>query len=183
MAIKTFTTGEVLTAADTNTYLANSGLVFVKSQTVGSGVSSVTVTDAFSTTYDNYKVQYIGGTGTASSVLSFNYTGTNGNAGFYGNLFYANFASGTANTAGYSNLSAITHSGGNANGRWNMTLELQGPFLSAISFLSAPYCDSSNAGSMSGFHNYANSYTGFVLTPTVGTLTAGTIIVYGYRKA
>jgi hypothetical protein len=30
MAIKTFTTGEVLTAADTNTYLANSGLVYVK---------------------------------------------------------------------------------------------------------------------------------------------------------
>jgi hypothetical protein len=28
MAIKTFTTGEVLTASDTNTYLANSGLVF-----------------------------------------------------------------------------------------------------------------------------------------------------------
>jgi hypothetical protein len=27
MAIKTFTTGEVLTAADTNTYLANSGLI------------------------------------------------------------------------------------------------------------------------------------------------------------
>jgi hypothetical protein len=30
MAIKTFTTGEVLTASDTNTYLANAGLVFVK---------------------------------------------------------------------------------------------------------------------------------------------------------
>lgn len=53
MAIKTFTTGEVLTASDTNTYLANSGLVFVKSQTIGSAVTSVTVSDAFSATYDN----------------------------------------------------------------------------------------------------------------------------------
>jgi hypothetical protein len=40
MAIKTFTTGEVLTASDTNTYLANSGLVYVKSQTIGSGVTA-----------------------------------------------------------------------------------------------------------------------------------------------
>ena len=56
MAIKTFTTGEVLTAADTNTYLANSGLVYVKSQTIGSAVSSVNVTSAFSSTYDNYVI-------------------------------------------------------------------------------------------------------------------------------
>ncbi len=30
MAVKTFTTGEVLTAADTNTYLNNGGLVYIK---------------------------------------------------------------------------------------------------------------------------------------------------------
>jgi hypothetical protein len=56
MAIKTFTTGEVLTASDTNTYLANAGLVYVKSQTIGTGVSSVIVSDCFTTDYDNYKI-------------------------------------------------------------------------------------------------------------------------------
>ena len=54
MAVKTFTT-EVLTSADTNTYLANSGLVYVKSHTITSG-ASVVVTDAFSSTYDNYLI-------------------------------------------------------------------------------------------------------------------------------
>ena len=39
MAIKTFTTGEVLTAADTNTYLANSGLVYVASGTVAANTA------------------------------------------------------------------------------------------------------------------------------------------------
>ena len=34
MAIKTFTTGEVLTASDTNTYLANAGLVYITSTAV-----------------------------------------------------------------------------------------------------------------------------------------------------
>jgi hypothetical protein len=70
MAIKTFTTGEVLTAADTNTYLANSGLVYVASTTVGTGVSSVTVSSAFNSTYDNYKIIYSGGVGSVTTTIS-----------------------------------------------------------------------------------------------------------------
>jgi hypothetical protein len=62
MAIKTFTTGEVLTASDTNTYLANSGLVVVKQQAIVGTVSSVAVTSAFSSTYENYKILVNGGT-------------------------------------------------------------------------------------------------------------------------
>ena len=69
MAIKNFTTGEVLTAADTNTYLANSGLVYVTSQTVGSAVSTVTVPGAFSTTWNDYRIIYSGGTATASTDM------------------------------------------------------------------------------------------------------------------
>ena len=41
MAVKTFSTGEVLTASDTNTYLANSGLVTIVPTSVSSG-SSIT---------------------------------------------------------------------------------------------------------------------------------------------
>jgi hypothetical protein len=174
-----FSVGQVLTAAQMNAV----GLWLVKSQTVGTGVSSVTVTGAFSTDYDNYKIQYVGGTGTGSSVLQFNYVGTNGAAGFYGNLIYASFGGGAVVTsAGYNGIGAITHAGGNSNGRWNMNLEVQGPFLSAVSFLNSPYVDGSNAGTMSGFHFFPNSYTSFVLTPTVGTLTGGTVYVYGYKK-
>jgi hypothetical protein len=56
MAIKTFTTGEVLTAADTNTYLANSGLVYIAGATF-SGITSgapLDVNSVFSSTYTNY---------------------------------------------------------------------------------------------------------------------------------
>jgi hypothetical protein len=57
MAIKTFTTGEVLTASDTNTYLANSGLVYIKSQTIREQLQVFRMTVAFSSdTYDNYKI-------------------------------------------------------------------------------------------------------------------------------
>ena len=53
MAVKTFTTGEVLTASDTNTYLANAGLVYITSTSVGTG-GSLTVSNCFSATYNNY---------------------------------------------------------------------------------------------------------------------------------
>jgi hypothetical protein len=56
MAIKTFTTGEVLTAADTNTYLANSGLVYIAGATF-SGITTgapLDVNSVFSSTYKNY---------------------------------------------------------------------------------------------------------------------------------
>jgi hypothetical protein len=56
MAIKTFTTGEVLTAADTNTYLANSGLVYIAGATF-SGITTgapLDVNSVFSSTYTNY---------------------------------------------------------------------------------------------------------------------------------
>jgi hypothetical protein len=56
MAIKTFTTGEVLTASDTNTYLANSGLVYVGSGTLSLTTSATNVTGVFSSTYKNYRV-------------------------------------------------------------------------------------------------------------------------------
>ena len=56
MAVKTFTTGEVLTAADTNTYLANSGLVYVS----GASFSNAATVDAtgFSSTYKAYRVMF-----------------------------------------------------------------------------------------------------------------------------
>ena len=57
MAIKTFTTGEVLTAADTNTYLANSGLVLVKSVVLTSAATSGSEFQSiFTSTYDNYRI-------------------------------------------------------------------------------------------------------------------------------
>ena len=69
MSVKTFGS-EVLTSGDVNTYLANSGLVYVTSVNVGSGVSSVTVSSAFNSSYDNYVVQYTGGTGSANVELA-----------------------------------------------------------------------------------------------------------------
>ncbi len=56
MAIKTFTTGEVLTAADTNTYLTNSGFQYVSSGSF-TNAASFDVT-GFSSTFDFYQLTF-----------------------------------------------------------------------------------------------------------------------------
>jgi hypothetical protein len=183
MTIKTFASGEVLTAANTNTYLASAGLVYVKQQTVGSGVGSVTVTGAFNTNFDNYKVFYTAGTGTNNATLAWTFVGTLGASTYYGNLFYANFTSGAAATFGWNNAAAISHIGGCSFGRWNMAVEVQAPYLASGTFFNAPFMDGSNAGTTTAVHNVASSYTDFTLTPSTGTLTGGIIYVYGYQKA
>lgn len=55
MAIKSFTSGEVLTAADTNTYLNNGGLVYITGGTA-TNTAATNVDSVFSSTYDNYRV-------------------------------------------------------------------------------------------------------------------------------
>ena len=80
MAVKTFTT-EVLTSADTNTYLANSGLVYITSTTIGTGVSSVTLSSVFSATYDNYRVIYQ--IGDANTINALNITFNNSTGATY----------------------------------------------------------------------------------------------------
>jgi LAS superfamily LD-carboxypeptidase LdcB len=56
MAIKTFTSGSVLTAADTNTYLANSGLVYIAEGSTSTSVLGLNFNNVFTTTYDNYRI-------------------------------------------------------------------------------------------------------------------------------
>jgi len=85
MAIKTFTTGEVLTASDTNTYLANAGWVYVNSGTF-TGQTAVQVNSVFTSTYSNYKLVFEN-MGTAAGTHGANIQLT---------------ASGTASTANYS---------------------------------------------------------------------------------
>jgi hypothetical protein len=187
MAIKTFTTGEVLTAADTNTYLANSGLVLVKSQTVGSGVSSVEVSGAFSSIYDNYRIIYTGGTASTANMQHSLRLGSTVSSTYQTVLTYMDWGSGTVNGAQTTNTSWFWIGGEktNANGGPILTLfELYNPFNSVATMMnSTAYGGGSSAGTSNGRLNNTTSYTAFTLLPDSGTFTGGAITVYGYRKA
>jgi len=182
MAIKTFTTGEVLTAADTNTYLANSGLVFVKSQTIGTTVFSVTVTDAFSATYDNYRI-LVNTTGSTNQTINCRLGASS--TGYAQVVMYLDLGSNTVVGFQQSNASTFTFVGGcsSAGNTSAASFDLMNPFAAAYTRMpSGAYFDLNSMGISNAEHRVATSYTSFVILPGVGTFTGGTITVYGYRK-
>jgi hypothetical protein len=177
MAIKTFTTGEVLTASDTNTYLANSGLVYITSATIGTAVSSVTVSNCFSSTYDNYKIVAFGGTGSTNQAMVMTLNGST--ASYYSLLALWTFAGaqtniGAANVAGWSYI-------GESGQSQTINADVFGPNLAKFTQFNAHYIGSIY-GVTGGYHGVASAYTGFTIS-VAGTMTGGTITVYGYRKA
>ena len=162
---------------------AASGLTLVKSQTIGSAVSAVTVTDAFSATYDNYLVTVASGVGSVDSNTVMTLGSTT--AGYYLSGFYLAMTSATVNGfntnngAGWSSTYYTTgaHSG---------AINLQSPFLAKNTTFATIMIGAKSTNyvaNYSGFLNDATSYTAFTLTANSGTMTGGTIRVYGYQNS
>jgi len=133
MATKTFTTGEVLTASDTNTFLANSGLVYVTSATIGSGVSTVTVSGAFSSTYDNYRIIMDGGTASAVTDLTVKLGSTA--TGYYSNMVYSYFNVATVSAINTANGSSFAYVGGGNTLNAHCEFDLFAPNLAKYTLL------------------------------------------------
>jgi hypothetical protein len=179
MAIKTFTTGELLTASDTNTYLANSGLVFIKQQTIGTAVSSVAVTSAFSSTYENYKILVNGGTSNVAQGIGLVLGSTT-----TGNLYdyvlnYWTYA-GVNTVAATAVGNSFAFAGEASTTTVLIDADLYFPQKEQNTFIFTKYLGSV-AGSFQGRLRNTTQYTDFTIS-VAGTLTGGTITVYGYRK-
>jgi hypothetical protein len=183
MAVKTFTSGEVLTASDTNTYLNNGGLVYIKSTTIGNAVSTVSVTDVFSSTYTNYRIVVEINAQSADGYVRIQFNNQTGS-------YYYDLASEmTWTTASVTAVASAVGTVGrisrysSALGRVYIAGDIMGPNATARTFYqgqaTAPgYFWTSGAQEASD-----TSHTGFTLTPSSGTWTGGKIIVYGYRTA
>jgi hypothetical protein len=163
------------------------GLILVKTQTVGSGVSIVEVTDAFSSTYENYRIIYTGGSSSTSQALGLQFgigstmTTTNyfGAAGYI-NLGAAAWQLASDNPGSY----AGNVGGGNTTSSYLMTDVLM-PNMAEHTAFHGPYI-LSDFGRM-GTHSFAQlsatQFTSFRIICNTGTLTGGTIRVYGYRNS
>jgi len=155
------------------------GLRLVKKQTVGTGVASVTVTNAFSATYVNYKILYTEGVKSNDDQIRFRLGAST--TGYYSHLIYGNFGT-NAPFGATDNNSANWNwvGGGDSNGCWLAT-EMLGPFTTKYTrMIGGAYGGTTSTGYLSGVHKVATSYTDFTLIPESGTLTGGTIYVYGY---
>jgi hypothetical protein len=166
------------------TAVGNSGLVFVKSQTIGTTVSSVTVTDAFSATYDNYRI-LVNTTGSVAQNIQCRLDGSS--TAYAQVVMYMDLGSNTVVGFQQSNGGEFRFVGGGGGTAGNSSLaafDLMNPFTAAFTRMpSGPYFEANSLGISNAEHRVATSYTGFVILPNSGTFTGGTITVYGYRKA
>lgn len=157
------------------------GLEFVKSQTIGTTVSSVNVTSAFSSTYDNYKIIISGGVGSGLSTLGLKLGASV--TGYSSGVLYVAYGATTALAASDNGASIFSFAGYATTGFISASLDVINPFAAAATtFGPAQWAAGTVSGISSGIHNIATSYTDFTFIPSTGTLTGGTIYVYGYRK-
>lgn len=160
-----------------------SALTLIKTQTIGTAVSSVVVTDAFSSTYDNYKIMINGGTCTQNQNIRLRIG--NANTGYYAagqNITYA----AVSTAVGQNNQTLWSFVGYGGANTLSMNADVGNPFNSIRTTYSAPRIGPQVGSDFimgGGFLDNNNSYTDFTITPAAGTWTGGTIYVYGYRKA
>ena len=187
MAVKTFAVGEVLTASDTNTYLANSGLVYITSSTF-SGSSFVQVNNCFSSTYDNYRVMISYTTAAGDMQMRLSVGGTPATGA-------TDYTSGTVSISNAGGIASYGSSGGTNLYYWHFVntpvtqytsgvLDIYGPYLSAFTRWNNQSTTTFGTGyTGGGAHQLTTAYDGIRITNAGGSNIAGTITIMGYRKA
>lgn len=185
MAVKTFTDNTSLPASDINTYLANSGLVYISTTTATSG-SSVTVSNCFSSTFDSYKIIIAGGAVNAVGPLSFQFSGIT--TGYYGGVIYFAYAGGgpsAPSAVGFNNAANWQEVGNGGPNGISLNMDIQSPNLAKFKVYGCFTPNITTAGSLvlsNGICASNTQATGFTIA-TASAFTSVTITVYGYRKA
>ena len=205
MAIKTFTTGEVLTASDTNTYLANAGLVAVTpsavtngtiisgtaSATVNATQSTVVLKDVFSSTFDSYRVVIsnltMSSTAAGTIIYAKMHDGTNPASTNYNWAFSridiaATTVAGVTNALGTNGILV----GYGTGDKFGTTFDVVNPNLATHTIFPQVSGVNVSTGYIyigAGMHQTSTAYTSLQLAISgANTMTGGTITVYGYRK-
>ena len=147
------------TTAQMNTAItAGVGLVPILTQTIGTAVSSVVVSNAFSATYDNYKITISGGANTTNTngILTFGATG--------GTAYKS-----VLNYSAYSNTPLAIGSGGTNNFPYAWTpqtdslyanIEVNAPFLTKNTKVLSAWTSGTETGTFTGLLTNTTSLFG-----------------------
>lgn len=188
----TFSAGAVLTAAQMNAVglwkitpsSATNGTVSNGAVTIGNAVTSVTVNGVFSSDFDNYLITINGGAGSAAYGCSIQLGTTT--TGYYFAGLGRSYA-GTSVTAQGANVGQWEAAGIMTTNNILCNAVIMNPNLAENSYISAQYIYGDPAGggdmmTVNGYLNNSTQYTSFKFFPGAGTMTGGTIRVYGYRS-
>jgi hypothetical protein len=187
MPLTTYTAGEVLTAASLNANFSfvegAGGLTLVKTQTIGTTVGSVAVTGAFSSTYDSYKIIVTGGVGSTGANLNLQFGSTT--TGYYSGKPRVSYATAAVTGVAVNNGANFEACGDSRTTGIMMNIDVLSPNLARPTVIGGPHVvidTGGNAGYVSGFLNDNTAYTGFTILVGAGTITGGTIKIYGYKN-
>jgi hypothetical protein len=158
------------------------GLTLVAKATIGTTVSSVVMNNVFSADYDNYKIIISGGVSSTANNMSFTLGATA--TGYYEARINCTYATGAISANTTNNGASGTIGQQTAQGLFG-NLDILGPFLATQTNWGSTQLSAttSRADQVQGMLNNTTSYTAFTITTGAGTLTGGTIYVYGYRKS
>lgn len=194
MPVPVFTTGEVLTAANMNAVglwrITTASASFVGGTagsssngviTLGTNNTSVTVNNAFSSSFDNYLIQLNGGVCSTNVEISLR-LGNAGNASHTWGLIYTTYAAAAAQAIRQQNVDFWQYVGRGTTNTLTMSCELRGPNLAKPTYMTANYVAEDAAGTIGGINTTTTQFTGFTIYPQLGNLSGGTIRVYGFNN-
>jgi hypothetical protein len=164
---------------------ASGGLVLISTTTIGSVVTTVTVSNVFSSTYDNYRIILSGGV--ASEDISIKLQLGSTTTGYYGFQFEGTSAANTVAGTAQSNVSAFMSPFAGSVNSLNGIVDLQAPNLAKRTALFSTRVRCITPAGIVMHHGFENSntqHTAFTLDTGGGssTITGGTIKVYGYAN-
>jgi hypothetical protein len=158
------------------------GLSLITAQTIGTAVSSVTVTGVFSSSFDAYKVIVSSGVGSSNNAQLFLTLGATATGYEWGYVL-----TNTGATVGSSTTTGTYVPVGEINNSiLQGSFEIINPNLAKNSYFNATIgwnlVNSNSRAGLTGVLKDTTAYTAFTLTASAGTLTGGTIRVYGYKN-
>jgi hypothetical protein len=192
MADQTFTSGQILTASQMSTLQSNSGLIVVTPTsvtnatlsgsvaTIGAGVASFTISGCFTSAFSNYRIvmsNVAASADGASMKLTFNNSASTTYNTVGVNMDYASATQYPIGTAAANHI-RIGESSTTIN---NATVDIFQPFTATVTNTNSFYNGSAHVMWYYGRDTNAVSQTAFTITPSSGTLTGGTVSVFGYR--
>ena len=159
------------------------GLVHINTTTL-SAASTVTFTNVFSSTYDNYRLVW-NGAGAASHSMRITFGSAA--AGYYSQLMDFRSSAAAPTTQAVISNGAYGLFGNNWNGGSSIDCLISNPFTAAYTTFASTFTASESAisatGSAGGSLNNTTSYTSCTIVPSSATTFTGTFRLYGLRNS
>jgi len=164
---------------------SGSGSVDANGNVSFSGVSSISLNDAFSATYRNYRIVLNHTNSSEAGILMrLRVSGSDNSSANYGRVRFNNRAGSSGSTGGNTETAWLVNSGSNAR-KGNSVIDVSDTFTTEnASYVSL---GSSNNGTntygdfCAGNMSVTTSYTGFTFFPEATSTITGSLSIYGYN--